>query len=277
MSFKQSIKRYPRMKKAAQILRGDQILALNYPVSLKARYEGNPHPQLYELISAGHQKYKAMLESFLPFERQLRNLKHVKWINGYFPALDAISLYCLLAQWKPKTYLEIGSGNSTLFARESITNNCLKTRIVSIDPHPRAEVDDMCDHLIRTPVEKVPLAIFDDLDQGDVLFVDNSHRCLPNSDVTVFFMDILPRLNPRSFVHLHDICLPWDYADAIAQDAYSEQYLLATALLMGNRLKTILPNLFVSRTPELLSILNPIFDSLGKVEREGCSYWFLVE
>jgi hypothetical protein len=32
MSLKQSIKRHPRIKRVAQILRGDQILTLNYPV-----------------------------------------------------------------------------------------------------------------------------------------------------------------------------------------------------------------------------------------------------
>ncbi|HKV93059.1 MAG TPA: class I SAM-dependent methyltransferase [Candidatus Angelobacter sp.] len=273
MSIKQSIKRHPKLKKAAQILRGDQIVALNYPVILKPRYDGGPHPELFKLIYAGHHKFKTRLESFLQYRPQLMALKNVRWINGFLPALDSISLYCLLAQWKPKRYMEIGSGNSTIFARQAIKNNGLATTLISIDPHPRAEIDALCDRVIRTPVEEVELSIFDELETGDILFVDNSHRCLPNSDVTVFFVDILPRLKHGVFIHLHDICLPWDYPESVAQDAYSEQYLLATALLMGNRLDTILPNQLISRTPQLLSILDPIFDSLGKVEREGCSYW----
>ncbi len=273
MSLKQSIKRHPKLKKAAQILRGDQIVALNYPVILKPRYNGGPHPQLHQLIAADQSEFRARLESFLKYQPHLIAMKHVPWINGFLSALDSISLYCLLAQWNPKTYMEIGSGNSTIFARQSINNNALKTRIISVDPHPRAEIDALCDQVIRTPVEETQLSVFDQLEAGDVLFVDNSHRCLPNSDVTVFFMDILPRLRPGVFIHLHDICLPWDYPEPVAQDAYSEQYLLATALLMGNRLKTILPNQFICRTPELVSILNPIFDSLGNVEREGVSYW----
>jgi hypothetical protein len=168
----------------------------------------------------------------------------------------------------PKTYLEIGSGNSTKFARESITNNQLGTKLISIDPNPRAEIDAICDQVVRTPVEDLPLTIFEDLVSGDILFVDNSHRASANSDVTVFFMDILPNLPPGVLVHLHDICLPWDYAEEQAEDAYSEQYLLATALLMGSKLKTRLPNLFVTRTPELISILSPIFDSIGNLQRE---------
>ncbi len=273
MSLKQSIKRHPRIKRVAQILRGDQILALNYPVTLKPRYDGGVHPKLYELISSRREEFKILLQSFLKYQNQLAALKKMRWVNGYLPALDSVCLYCLLGQRNPRRYLEIGSGNSTIFARQSIKDNGLKTRIISVDPRPRAEIDALCDEVVRTPVEDVSLSIFDQLEPGDVLFVDNSHRCLPNSDVTVFFVDILPRIKPGVLIHLHDICLPWDYPDAVAQDAYSEQYLLATALLMGNRLKTLLPNQFISRTPELLSILDPILDSLGKVEREGCSYW----
>jgi len=277
MSFKQAIKRRPKLKKALQIARGDQVIALNYPVVMKPRYDGGPHPELFRLISKHQEEFKALLKSFSKYQSQLSALKDVRWRNNFLPALDSISLYCLLAEWKPKRYMEIGSGNSTVFARCSITDNKLPTRIISIDPQPRAEIDAICDEVVRKPAEKVSLFVFDQLETGDVLFVDNSHRCLPNSDVTAFFMDVLPRLKPGVFVHVHDICLPWDYPQQVAQEAYSEQYLLGVALLMGNRLNTILPNLFVTRTPELLSIVTPIFDSLGDVEREGCSYWFSMK
>lgn len=34
-----------------------------------------------------------------------------------------------------------------------------------------------------------------------------------NSDVTVFFIDILPRLRSGVIGHVHDITLPYDYPD----------------------------------------------------------------
>jgi Methyltransferase domain len=277
MSLKQSIKRHPRLKTFVQALRGDQLVPLDYPVRMKPRYGGGSHPRLYDLISRGRDGYRELLKSFLHYQEQLAGIRSVRWVNGYFPALDSISLYCLLAQRQPKTYLEIGSGNSTRFAREAINRNHLATRLISIDPHPRVDIDALCDRVERVAVEDLPMTMFGELKAGDMLVVDNSHRCLPNSDVTVFFLDILPLLPPGVLVHMHDICLPWDYSEDGAREAYTEQYLLATALLMGNRLKTILPNLFVTRTPDLLSLLNPIFDSLGQVERAGCSYWFTVE
>ncbi len=276
MSLKKSLRKYPRVKKVAQILRGDQILALNYPVEMKPRYDGGPHPQLWDLISAGTSEYRNRLQRMLDYESQLVGLRDVKWVNGFLPALDSIGLYTMISELKPKTYLEVGSGNSTIFARKAIDNNSNTTKLISIDPHPRAEVDKLCDEVLRIPVEQANLELFSRLDSGDILFIDNSHRCLPNSDVTVFFMDILPSLKPGVFVHLHDICLPWDYPKEVAEEAYSEQYLLGTLLLMGNRLKTLLPNQFISKQPDLISILNPLFDKLGDVERLGVSYWLML-
>lgn len=276
MSLKRALRRYPRLKAMAQALRGDQVVALNYPVKMQPRYGGGAHSKLYGLISEGRERYEQLLGSFLQFQEQLIAIRNVAWVNGYFSALDAISLYCLLALQQPRRYLEIGSGHSTRFARTAIENNHLATRLISVDPNPRSEIDGLCDQVVRTPLEELPLSMFAELAAGDMLFVDNSHRCLPNSDVTVLFLDILPSLKPGVFIHLHDISLPWDYPAAAARDAYSEQYLLATALLMGNRLNTVLPNLYVTRTPGLVAVLDPIFEALGPVEREGCSYWMTM-
>ena len=73
---------------------------------------------------------------------------------------------------------------------------CATTRetITSIDPQPRAEVDAICDEVVRSPLEDTDLSVFDTLDAGDILFVDNAHRVLPNSDATVVFLEVLPRL-----------------------------------------------------------------------------------
>ena len=39
----------------------------------------------------------------------------------------------------------------------------LQTRIVSIDPRPRAEVDELCDRVLRVPLEAADLSVFDEL------------------------------------------------------------------------------------------------------------------
>jgi len=62
----------------------------------------------------------------------------------------------------------------------------LQTRIVSIDPHPHTETDTLCDDVLRSRMEEVPREFWEGIGPEDLLFVDNSHRSFPNSDVTVF-------------------------------------------------------------------------------------------
>jgi hypothetical protein len=120
------------------------------------------------------------------------------WNNSWLPALDAVVLSALVAAGKPRTYLEVGSGNSTKLVRRAIRDHGLGTRIVSLDPQPRAEVDAICDEVVRKPIEAVDIeALADRLQQGDVVFVDKSHRGFQNSDVTISFLEQMPALAAR--------------------------------------------------------------------------------
>lgn len=155
------------------------------------------------------------------------------WNNNWFESLDGISLYYFLKKYNPETYLEVGSGNSTKFARKSITDNGLRTKIISIDPFPRANIDELCDEVIRKKCEDVETEIFSRLSPGDVLMIDNSHRSFQGSDVTVFFTEILPSLQKGVLFCVHDIFLPYDYPDEWKGRFYNEQYLLLAYLLGG--------------------------------------------
>jgi methyltransferase family protein len=126
------------------------------------------------------------------------------WNNTWFTGLDAASLVGFLLSRTPKRYVEIGSGFSTLFCRRAVKEGDLRTTITSVDPHPRAEIDSLCDQIIRAPLEDCDPLLFDQLESGDILFFDGSHRALPNSDVTVFFLEILPRLKPGIIVQVHE-------------------------------------------------------------------------
>src|SRR5262249_13315340 len=129
------------------------------------------------------------------------------WDNGWLPPLDALGLYGFLAEHNPRRYVEVGSGNSTRFARRAIADPRLSTRITSIDPAPRAHIDPLCDVVVRQPLERADLGLFADLAAGDVVFLDGSHRAFMGSDVTVFFFEVLPRLPAGVLVHVHDIVL----------------------------------------------------------------------
>src|ERR1035438_7582905 len=133
------------------------------------------------------------------------------WVNKWLSGLDTFALYGFVATCNPAVYIEVGSGFSTKVVRRAIRDMGLATRLVSIAPSPRAEIDRLCDEVIRQPLEACDLSLFDRLGSGDIFFMDGSHRSFMNSDVTVFFLEILPRLQPGVLVHIHDIFLPLDY------------------------------------------------------------------
>jgi len=257
---------------------------LEYPVKLEPRYGYGkaPHAKLYEIINRNRTAYKRTLESFLIFKGDFLGIaletppeSHEPcWFNNWLGALDSVALFSLLCLHNPKNYFEIGSGWSTKFARKAITDHKLRTRIVSLDPYPRAEIDTLCDNVIREPLEDTDLSTFDKLEPGDMLFVDGSHHCCMNSDVAVFFLDVLPRLKPGIFVEFHDVFLPYDYPTGW-KSYYSEQYLLAVYILAeSNKFDIVLPNAFTTNDAELSSILNPVWDATNTRELiEGLSFW----
>jgi hypothetical protein len=155
------------------------------------------------------------------------------WDNDYWGTVDALVQCAALRRRDPALYLEIGSGWSTLFARRAITDFGLRTRIISIDPQPRAEVDACCDEVIRRPLEDVGREVFGRLGAGDVVLFDGSHTALMNSDATVFFLEVLPGLSAGVLVGIDDIFLPSDYHPTWVDRIYGEQYLLAAFLLGG--------------------------------------------
>lgn len=253
---------------------------------------GNPpHPMLHDLINQNRTLYKENIESFLNHTNNIQNIKNSNeekdennpaWNNGFLPGLDIIGIYGMIAKYKPSQYIEIGSGNSTKVARKSITENHLNTQITSIDPFPRANIDHLADKVIRMPFESLPdnKFIIDTLQENDILFIDNSHRILPNSDVMVCFMELLPFLKKGVIVHIHDIYLPFDYPQFMCDRFYSEQYMLAMLLLANSeRFKPILPNYFISQDKEISKIIEPIWNhpNMQTVETHGDSFWLQID
>jgi len=258
---------------------------LEYEVHSVPRYGYGkpPHPELYEIIDRNRHAYRSLLEGFLQYKEDLlripgdaTNAEDPCWHNAWMAGLDAVALYSLLRLNNPTRYIEVGSGYSTKFARRAIRDGGLQTKIISVDPHPRAQIDALCDRVVRAPLEDAELSLFDGLDAGDIVFIDGSHRSFMNSDATVTFLDVLPRLAPGVFVEFHDICLPWDYPVQFKDLYYSEQYLLACYLLAGgSSIEVVLPDFFVSTEPELHHVLDPLWDRFtwSATPTNGLSFW----
>jgi len=267
-----------------------QNLFLDYPVDFKPRYGHGkpPHTALYDIIAANRDTYQYLLSKALDLKESIWQIKEAKrehdttkpgWNNGFLPGLDIIGIYTMLAEFKPKKYIEIGSGNSTKVAYKAKQEQQLDTEIISIDPMPRAEIDQLADVVIRQPFENIDLNLLYTLDENDILFVDNSHRILPNSDAMVFFMDILPKLKKGVIVHIHDVYLPYDYPQFMCDRFYSEQYGLAFYLLANpTKYETLLPNFFIAEDPALAATIAPIWqhENLSRVEKHGGSFWLRI-
>ena len=267
-----------------------QNLFLEYKVNFKPRY-GNglpPHTELYSIINSKRDNYSSLLDKALSYNETIWEIKDAKvendslkpsWNNGFLPGLDIIGIYTLISEFKPKKYIEIGSGNSTKVAYKAKTEQNINTEIISIDPMPRAEIDKLADIIIREPFENIDYGILDGLNENDILFVDNSHRILPNSDSMVFYLEILPKLKKGVIVHIHDIYLPYDYPQFMCDRFYSEQYGLAMYLLANSKkYEPLLPNYFIFQDKELSKQIEPIWNhaNLEGVERHGGSFWIRI-
>lgn len=270
---------------------GVRDITLDYPIRPQPRYGYGkpPHPLLHAILDRSRARYRAALEAIVALREDLWKIPAERggdgsdphWINVWLPGLDSAALYALLRERAPTRYFEIGSGVSTSFARRAIVDGALASRLVSIDPKPRRAIDRLCDRVIRRPLEDLDLALFDELEPGDVLFVDSSHYCFMNSDVTVLFLELLPRLRPGILVHLHDVCLPYDYPLDVNESFpfYSEQYLLAATLIADpDRFELVLANAFVSADRDLSRIVEPLWShpAMAGVARTGSSFWFLT-
>lgn len=262
-----------------------RAIHIDFPPKLRPRYgyANPPHAKLLALIEHHRNDYLALLAKFESFASSLARITAEPpddptqpfWNNGWIGGTNAIALYCLPAIHQSKRYVEIGSGNSTKFVRRSITDHGLPTTITSIDPHPRSEIDQLCDTVCRFRLEDTDLSIFDQLEAGDILVLDGSHRVFQNSDVTVFFLDVLPHLPAGVIVYIDDVYLPYDYPPEWTQRYYSEQYLLAVLLLAdaGRRYDVMLPHIFIERDPELSARERKLWQSIGHDCSSGNGFW----
>jgi hypothetical protein len=160
--------------------------------------------------------------------------------NTQFSWLDSRTLFVLLNEWRPRRIIEVGSGFSTLLAAD-VNRRFLDGAldITCIEPYPREFLKSGVSgvaRLVEMKVQEVAISLFDELQAGDILFIDSSHVAKTGSDVNHLYFEVLPRLARGVRVHIHDIFLPHDYPrDWVITEnrSWNEQYLLR-ALLMYN-------------------------------------------
>lgn len=169
--------------------------------------------------------------------------------NGMHEGSDPIILHSFVRGLKPARVLEIGSGFSSRVTTAALERNQRECggqqdyEFIAIDPQGvrMAKVDGKVVgpqfHESWIEGERLAFVVQEFLQAGDLLFIDSSHvlgggEGVPFfTDVIVEYAEILPRLPPGVFVHVHDIAFPvhhWFY-----ERKWAELFVLR-ALLLNN-------------------------------------------
>jgi len=205
------------------------------------------------------------------------------WRNMYLPVIDAVSLCTMLGRYRPARFVEIGSGNSTRFARAFVDWADLPTRITSIDRFPGITVRSMPHEMISQSLQEADLTLFHHLQAGDVVWLDGSHHVFSDTDVSVFFMELLPLFPVGTIVGIHDIQLPWDYPPGWERFYFNETFALASFLVGAkDRVEYLLPCFYANVIrKDLRAMLDPIWqlpalqEPMGELDGGG-AFWFRV-
>jgi hypothetical protein len=200
--------------------------------------------------------------------------------NSEFSWLDSRALFVLLRAWQPRRIIEVGSGySSLLMADVNVRFLGGGADITCIEPFPRPflrrPVPGIA-RLIQSKAQEIPVSTFQDLGEGDLLFIDSSHVSKTGSDVNWLVLTVLPQLRPGVRVHVHDIWLPQDYPRRWVVNLgyhWNEQYLLHALLARNSAVFRVRfgCNYANLRFPDLVK------NGLGSTTRfgfGGASFWF---
>ena len=191
---------------------------------------------------ATHSTYLKLPE--LPIDGRRFYLK-----NDYFAFADAVVLATMLLEFKPRRYLEIGSGFSSALVLD-IRDHYLAGQLECCFVEPSdtrlkslLNGDDTKTATILTErVQNVDDSIFQALEAGDILFVDGSHVSKVGSDLNDIVFRVLPLLRPGVMVHFHDILWPFEYAraDVLLGRSWNEAYLIRAFLANNSDYEIVL-------------------------------------
>ncbi len=154
---------------------------------------------------------------------------------------DAMVYYALLRKWKPARLVEVGSGFTSALALDCSDRHLPDLRTTFIEPYPDrlfrllSEHDRQQTEIYTKPVQEVPLEVFDQLEPGDILFVDTDHFTKAGSEVNWMAFNVFPRIPAGVHIHIHDMYWPFEYPIGWLKErrSYNEVYFFR-AFLMDN-------------------------------------------
>ena len=158
---------------------------------------------------------------------------------------DAFVYWGMIAAYKPKRIIEVGSGFTSALALDAIRHFQLETTCTFIDPYPDllftvAQPIELPHQVIASRVQEVDPTIVEALEPGDILFIDSSHVVKTGSDVHYETTELLPRVAPGVLLHFHDVFDSFEYPAAWVIEAgqsWNELYFLQMFLMYNNEFR----------------------------------------
>jgi hypothetical protein len=214
------------------------FIPYRYAENLPAPGDNSPYPAVQNMFAARESDFQDIIELVETFARDLEAIgtrppPAPRWEQDWFPRLDAAVLYSLIRHHQPRRVIEVGSGHSTRFIAQAVTDGAFLCVITAIDPAPRATVAGLDIRFHKSTIQDSGLLPFESLETGDFLIVDSSHVLMPGSDVDAILNRVLPALPNGVWIHFHDIFLPEDYPSDWGWRGYNEQSAVAQLIFGG--------------------------------------------
>ena len=207
--------------------------------------------------------------------------------NSSFSFGCAAAAHCMIRDRKPRRLIEVGSGMSSIVLSGALAFNerggTAPAEYTIIDPYPSPRLETLPGTrptLIEDRVEVVDPRLFEQLERGDILFIDSGHAVRIGGEVNFLVLDVLPRLKPGVLVHFHDIHLPYEYPKVYATNAtfrmfWTEAYLLQAFLACNSDFDVVLAMTYLMQDrPDAFQQAFPLFDP-AKHKAVSGSFWIM--
>jgi predicted O-methyltransferase YrrM len=194
--------------------------------------------------------------------------------NGFFGIGDAITLSGMISEYRPTQIIEVGSGYSSAVILDTLDKLGLETPCTFIEPYPQRlngllrEADHGRVTIHESPVQKVPMDVFEALNSGDMVFFDTTHVSKTGSDVNHEIFEVLPRLKSGVLIHFHDMFNKFEYPLSWIFDhnrSWNEIYTLRAFLMNNDAYEILLFSDFIARVrqPESLALCHDFMINPG--------------
>jgi hypothetical protein len=204
--------------------------------------------QQLELLAEMGRKYGE--ECQWPHDYTGDNQRYHTSHNGFSYGCAA-ALHCMIRRHRPRRVFEIGSGGSSRVISAAVVRNHQEggqqTEYTVFDPYLAESTRTLpgVTRLFKDRVETVDIGVFRELHTNDILFIDSGHTVRIGGDVNFLLLDVVPAIRPGVIVHIHDIPMPYEYAEVYYTNPrfrmfWTESYLLQAFLSHNHAFEVLL-------------------------------------